>query len=275
MDVTDRVERMTLSKAASVLLGVLLLMNPGTGWTETASLQPGITQLEGTKHPVFLLIPRAFRQGRLYPLVISLPGDEESAAGHIESWKSLADQRSIVVAVPEIWLREGWTPYPFDEWLIALKDEILNLFPVAPQKVFLVGNSSNAHYAAYLGMNYPEEFSGVAMHGGGWSGPLEKIMKYQKKPEKQIPFFVAFREEDAVDGRQIEDKALELQQRGYPVHVESVGQMDDFVSSDFRKKTYEWLSEKGEAWRESLQDREPSWREKFWSTIVDNVKIDK
>ncbi len=126
-------------------------------------------------------------------------------------------------------------------------------------RVFVAGVETGTEYAAYLGLNYPEEFQGAALLHGGWSGPLSGLMQPSRDRNKRIAFFVA-----AVKGGKdfpaIESKSEELGRAGYEITLEPVEK--EVTLAQIQERMAQWFreiseprargEEKGEASRKSV-----------------------
>jgi hypothetical protein len=221
-----------------------------------------VIQLEGVKYPTYLYVPPRYDPAKKYPLVISLPGMGESGEAHVNSWAKISHAKSLIVLVPTVSLREENVPYRTDEWLLKLKSDITHQYQIFPDRIYLVGNGSAAHYAAYLGVQYPEEFSAVALMNGSWVGPFEKLMQLKSRPRKQVPFYVSLKESDPGLLEKTEKMALRFQEKGYPVYLEKLKAEEDIASEDGRKRMLKWLEEKSQSWRKVVEDSKKSLREK-------------
>ena len=147
---------------------------------------------------------------------------------------------------------------------MKLKKEILGRYNITPDRVYLIGENSSAHYAAYLGLNYPREFSAVGLVGGSWAGPFEKLLRLSSRPIKQNPFFVAIPESSSDLLKTTEEKAYQLTKKGYPVYLERISGPSGKLSEDLRDQMLEWLEKKANSWLLVIRESERSWKEKFF-----------
>lgn len=222
----------------------------------------GFLRLKEYRYPVYLYVPEHYKPERVFPLIVSLPAPGEDPKKHIESWMPFAKRRGLIVLSCELMLRYTEVPYRTDLWLLRMKNEVASRYNIPEKQIFLIGVKENAHYAAYLGTNYPKEFSAVALLDGSWVGPLEHLLHLESRPIKQIPFFVMINEKDA--GRAgIEEKALKLTDKGYPVYMELSKGKVDYSELDFRQRLLKWLREKGQSWQRVIDESQKSFKERF------------
>lgn len=233
----------------------------------------GLIQIEAKK-PVFLYVPAKYKPRRAYPLVVSFPREGEDAEEHAQEWASFAERTSLIVLSPTLDIRSGDMPYHYDQWLIDLKNNLKKHYAIAENKIFLIGQDAAAEYAAYVGVNYPKEFSGVGLIHRAWKGPYSPIMNLTKDAERQIPFFVVVSPSDGAIIDEITSTAAELQEKGYPIDIEKIESDEQVKTREFKEKIYDSLVKKTEAWQEHIKSKPKTIKEKFWSAVRNNVIIE-
>ena len=86
------------------------------------------------------------------------------------------DTFPFVVVTPQCPSGEMWTD---TEALVALLDEVIAEYFVAPDRVYLIGYSMGAHGAWYLAYKHPERFAAVAPMSGmtnvWWASRIKDI----------------------------------------------------------------------------------------------------
>ena len=235
-------------------------------------LPTGLLELQDYKYPVYLYVPTNYQPDRDYPLLISVPGEGESPEKNIEFWVGLAKRQSMLVLVPtNIWPQD--TPDRVDKWLIRVKEDVRNRYRISPVKTYLIGKEGGAHYAAYLGVQYPEEFSAVAALGGSWVGKFDKLIRLQSKARKQLPFFIAFKPEQGDLRERTEERAYEFEKKGYPVYLQTLEEGQDFSSDSFKRQMVKWLEEKSSAWRDAVEESKKPLKEKFILAVEEFFKV--
>jgi len=222
------------------------------------------------RYPVFLYVPQVYKPDRRYPLIISIPDEGESPDKNIEYWTGWARRRSLIVlSATNLWPED--TPYAMDTWLLGIKKDLMQRYQIDPSKVYLVGRGGGAHYASYLGTNYPEEFSAVMMLEGSWDGKFEKLLRPRTRVTKQVPFLVVAKEEDSKLIQQVEKSAGPFEKKGYLVSLMKVKDDEQMGSLEFKEKILEWGQSSAETWdrkvresQRSLKEKSLSWFEKFF-----------
>ena len=246
------------------ILASCVLHNKSCAATFLGEAPTGFMELDNFRYPVFLFVPQNYKPSQSYPLIIALPDEKDSSEAFAKEWTPLAKNKGYIILVPAMEVRSDDVPYRTDGWLLKLKKEIMSRYKIAPERVYLIGKSSSAHYAAYLGINYPREFSAVGLVGGSWTGPFEKLLRLSSRPRKQSPFFVAIPEDNPRLLKATEAKAYQLTKKGYPVYLEKISDSKGTLTNDFRNHMLQWLEKKGQSWLGVIQESERSWKEKFF-----------
>jgi predicted peptidase len=183
-------------------------------------LPTGLLQLE-KKHTYYLFVPPGYVPDKSWPIIFLIGERGADPKTLIGPWVKWAEKNQFfLVAVPNL-TPEKDVPYKVDEWLLEIKKEIDERFRIDRNQILLMGYESGAHYAAYLGVKYPEEFSAAALFRRAWVGPFEKLIKLDGDVRKKIAFFVAIEPNDAVY-QATEAKALEFEKKGYAVRMETI-----------------------------------------------------
>ncbi len=222
----------------------------------------GLVELSEYHYPVFLFVPPNYQPDREYPLLIVISGEGELPDKNIEFWQGVAKRRSMILLAPtNFWPND--LPYDMDKWLFQIKKDLTEKYRIAAGRIYLVGMNAGAHYAGYLGVSYPEEFSAVAMLGGSWAGRYEKIMFLQETPRKQIPFLVVLKPDGEELISETESKAYQFEKKGYPVFFVKLKPGEDFAQDEFKKRVLTWLEEKGTDWKAAAAAGGGGWRQKL------------
>ncbi len=236
--------------------------------TFLGEIETGLVELKDFTYPVYVFIPPSLKPEQKYPLIISIPDQGEAPEKNIELWTGIAKRQSMIVLVPTM-KRIDDVPFDFDRWFFQTKALVVNKYPVNKTKIFLVGKESGASYAAYLGINFPEEFSAVGLLAGSWVGRYEKIMQFQTTPARQLPFFVALKEDQEDLYRQTELKATDLVQKGYPLKLVRFQKGEEFLNSNFKKDLFAWLDEQAEKWRVTVEKTQKTFKQKARKAVKD------
>jgi predicted peptidase len=175
------------------------------------------------------------------PLVLALhPGGRDEYYG---SWfmqtivePALRGRAPIIVApdVPD----ESWATEASERAVLALLDHILAGYPIDRGRVLITGFSMGGRGTWYLASRRPERFTGmIVMATGPGRGELDKLA--------DMPLYIIHSPDDeVVPYEPVEDLAVELAGRGYPVQMmrlagASHGMMGDYVGPS--RSAADWL----------------------------------
>lgn len=274
------IKKHSIKNNAKIIAGLFL-----AGFTFLGSLQAvtvvdpsqiptGYMEINSFKYPVYLYVPEMYKPTQPYPLLIVMEG-YTSPQKTVEQWMNFAKRKSMIVL--SLGLDVSLTrevPLNADQFLFRVKDEVSRRYKIASDRTYLVGRGEGAHYASYLGVNYPEQFSGVALLDGAWVGPLEKALRISDNPNKQIPFFVSFHQSENNQALlAAEEKSAVLAQKGYPVYFEKVDAKEDFGLMDFRKRMLTWLDDKSESWNRVVAENKKTIKQKIKSWYKDFTSV--
>ena len=235
-----------------------------------ASANPsGLIEVSGYKYPVYLFAPKDFKTDRAYAMIMLAPAESAKAEKQIEYLTGLAQRRSIFILAPYVlWPKRGDTPYTLDQWLLTVKKDVIERYPISPKRVYLVGKDSGAHYAAYIGVKYPREFAAVALLGEAWDGQFSKLVIPRSDAADQVPFFIALKADGNAKARNQAwfDK---LQRKGYPLHLVDYQKDEDLTQLEFKKTVFEWLEATSQSWAATKAQSQKDWKGKLKKGMKD------
>jgi hypothetical protein len=235
----------------------------------TASNPSGLVEVSGYKYPVFLFAPKDYKTDRTYAMIMVAPAENAKAEQQIEFLTGLAQRRSIFILAPYVlWPKQGDTPYRLDEWLLTVKKDVMERFPISKKRVYLVGKDLGGHYAAYMAVKYPKEFAAAALLGQAWDGPFSQLIDPRSDAADQVPFYVALKADGDVRSRnQIWfDK---LQQKGYPLHLVDYKTDEELNNLEFKKAVFDWMEATGQSWEATVAQSHQGWKGKFKKGVKD------
>lgn len=220
----------------------------------------GVIEIMGYKYPVYLYVPNDYKTDRTYSLVIVAPVESVKIKDQVDYMTGLAQRKSFFVLVPHVlWPKPGDTPYELDKWLLKLKEDVVQRYPINKKRIYLVGRNSGAHYAAYLATEHPREFTGAALFGEAWNGPFEQLIKPSSDPIHQIPFYIALKTGSDAQARN-QAWFEKLQKKGYVLHLTEYPKEDTLNELEFKSAAYEWLMESSQIWASEVAKRQQGWK---------------
>ena len=227
----------------------------------------GLLVLE-KKDEYYLYVPPDYTTEKTWTLLVVLGERGNDPKQAIQPWIDWAKEHGLLVAAVPHLVPEHDLPEGADKWLLGVLHEIIERYRVDPAGVLLVGLGSGGHYAAYLGLKYPGEFSAAALAGEAWSGPYERLMRPSPRPESQISFYVALDPKGEAYPA-AEQKALELEQKGYSIKFESLQSGQDLV--EFREPMMQWFQENQEFRTAKSRQVQKGGMKKTFRKILRNV----
>ncbi len=236
---------------------------------QSVSVPSGLVEVEGFKYPVYLFIPKDYKTDRTYAMIMIAPAENIKAQEQIEYLTGLAQRKSIFVLAPFVlWPKSGTTPYQLDDWLLSVKKEIAERFPINKKRIYLLGKDSGAQYAGYLAVKYPQEFSAIALLGEAWDGPFSQLVHLQSGAINQVPFYVALKADgDAKARNQVWFDAF--QKKGYPIQLVDYKNDDELQNLEFKKSVFDWMETTSQNWAISVAQSQKDWKGKFKKSVKD------
>jgi pimeloyl-ACP methyl ester carboxylesterase len=235
----------------------------------TTSNPSGLVEVSGYKYPVFLFAPKDYKTDRTYAMIMIAPAESAKAEQQIEYLTGLAQRKSIFVLAPYVlWPKAGDTPYKLDDWLLTVKRDVVERFPINKKRVYLVGKDLGGHYAAYMATKYPKEFAAAALLGEAWAGPFSELIDPRTDAEDQIPFYVALKTSGNARERN-QSWFDDLQKKGYPIHLVDYKSDEDLNELEFKKDVFNWMETTGQNWEASVAQGQQTWKGKFKKGVRD------
>ena len=234
-----------------------------------ASNPSGLVEVSGYKYPVFLFAPKDYKTDRTYAMIMIAPAENAKAEKQIEFLTGLAQRKSVFILAPYVlWPKGGDTPYTLDQWLLTVKKDVMERFPISKKRVYLVGKDLGAHYAAYMAIKYPKEFAAVALLGEAWDGPFAQLVQPRTDAADQVPFYIALK---AGGDARVRNQVWfdRLQKKGYPLHLVDYRNDEELNGLEFKKDVFDWLEEMGQSWEASVAQAPKTWKGKFKKGVKD------
>ena len=231
----------------------------------------GLMSLPDYRYPVYLYVPEGYTAEKEYPLIVSIPDEGETPDKHMDYWINVAARRTaIILSATNLWPDD--MPNRMDEWLLKIKKDVTDRYRINPSQMFLVGLKGGAHYAAYLAMAYPSEFTAAALLGEAWTGKFEQLMHPSSTPSQQIPFYVVFEKNALPDTVEAAKRmAMKLENKGYLISLAQLEGSESFSDMEFKLNMLNWLTEKSGEWEQRTAESNKSWKEKvrhwFWRNV--------
>ena len=260
-------------------LGIFFFCSFAAFWITAARAEfvgkvpTGLLVLE-KKHPYCLFVPEEYTQEKSWPLLILLGkrgGERKDVQGLIDPWLEWAKKNQVLVsAIPNLVSERGDVPVSSDQWILSVKREIIERYKINPSEILLVGMDAGGHYAAYLGLKFPQEFSAAVLVGQAWPGPLERLMKPTSERKNQIPFYVAV-DPKSETYSEVEAEAFKLEKKSYQIKLDPLPAGEDFMQR--RDEILKWLHEGAETHRLAAKRPRKTWKDKTKGFLHDFFEV--
>ncbi len=233
----------------------------GLSATSFGEVPEGLIELKDYHNPVYLFVPPGQDKSLLNSMVLLIPDSGETPDALVQEWLAIAKKKNLIVAVPALKMDPKDVPYRTDEWILKVKKDLANRYHVG--KIYVIGKGEGAHYAGYLALQHPEDFSGAGLIDGSWAGSFEKLMHLSGRPVQQVPAFVSLAAPDAEFAKETEKWAYRLSSKGYPIYMEKFEKDEKVDSVDIKTRMIDWLQKKAETWAQVIATKGKTKKEKF------------
>ena len=126
------------------------------------------SRTDGSVQPYAIRLPREFSRDRTYPLVIQLHGLNfmEVLSGSRVRYRGMGGPQWIESDLPVIYVQCFGRPSTFyrgmgEEDVLEVIDEAKRRFPIAADRVFIMGHSMGGSGSYTVGLHYPDVFGGI------------------------------------------------------------------------------------------------------------------
>ena len=163
----------------------------------------------------WLYVPSYYTTERDWPLVVTLHGTYgwDGPRRQIDEWKSLAEQRGLIVAAPDLQSAQGILPTIRSVWLrdlatdekaiLAVIGELVERYHVDPNAVLLTGFSAGGYAMYYTGLRNPQRFS--MLIGRNCNSDLEMVGSIElTDATRALPVMIFWGKDDL---KQIQDQS--------------------------------------------------------------------
>ncbi len=207
---------------------------PGVGW-QTLALD---------RYGVSYYVPTDYSPDVDWPLVVVIYSDEvEKGKRFVEKWLQEIKKRKVIgLFVSYLSPRE--LPYKSDRRILTIIRELKQRYSIDSDKVLLTAFGEAAHYAFYVGFEYPREFRAVGLIAGGAQGRYGQFLRRGNSRAKTVSFLVLFGKKDQNINRDVFVSAHEeLTAKGYQVDLEEFEGLGRQSDPQLLEKILDWFAE--------------------------------
>lgn len=262
-----------MTKQSSAIAAVFLFcLFSGTGHaTFFGEVKTGLQNVASDRYGYSVFVPTDYTPDRNWPLVMALHQAGDRGENYIKVWAEAAKQHGMIVFCPTYEEPRSGLPFDHDNRLIRLKREIQSQYEVDPNRVLVAGFGSGGHYAFYLGLRYPKEFSAIASVGNATRGSLKKLFTFSYAEVHQLPVLILVdREGDITDFPESLEELETLRSRGYLIETVEAEASSDLKNPNTNSYILEWFEQVSLEREGGLQKRSFSMKQEFYEW-VDNL----
>jgi dienelactone hydrolase len=222
---------------------ILLLPQPLVGATFFGEVPTGLQNISVGQHGYALYVPDDYSADQSWALVIALPDEGEFAEEYIQGWVSEAKSRGFIVLSPNSPVPRG-LPDDADRWILDRKHELEAKYSINPEHVLVTGSGFGGHYALYLGLKYPKEFTAIASIGDAFKGRFLKLFNYSFRKVSKVPVLILRSANDLKESEEgIDDEIKIIRDRGYSIEIVETVNADELTVSGASGHIFQWFKD--------------------------------
>ena len=173
-------------------------------------------KVDGYENEYWAFVPESYSPARSYSLLVWLhPSNTTMEATMYREWKTICEQRGIILLAPTTSTRTGWTPN-HAEYVRDVVDDFRKTYNVANFRTAVHGLGNGGEFAASVAFRFPELFRGIALA----SAPLRNAPP-EHSPEFQVQFHLIYGDRDPA-GALVQKTAAGLSKLKFPVTLRKV-----------------------------------------------------
>jgi serine protease Do len=186
--------------------------------TKVAELKTGrfTDRITGYEDEYWAFVPESYSPDRSYGLLVWLhPSNTTMEATIYREWKTLCEQRGIILLAPKTSTRTGWTAN-HAEYVRDAVEEFKKQYNIDSSRTAVHGLGNGGEFAASVAFRFPELFRGIALASAALTdSPPEH------SPEFQVQFHLVYGDRDP-SAAFVQKTAVELSQLKFPVTLRKV-----------------------------------------------------
>lgn len=216
-------------------------------------VKTGLQNVAEDRYGYSVYVPTDYSPEKSWPLVIALHDEGQRGEDYIQAWTEHAQKRGVIILCPTFEFPRSGLPYDHDKRLIELKKTIQNQYEIDSARILITGFQAGGHYAVYLGLRYPKEFTASASVGNGLKGIFQKLFTLSYADAYKLPILILLKSEDLKDP-ETSAQLNDMSQKGYQLEVVETENQKDFESSNTNFYVLDWFAQMS-AGREGIKKR--------------------
>ncbi|MBI1977979.1 MAG: hypothetical protein HYS55_04440, partial [Candidatus Omnitrophica bacterium] len=240
----DKVKRQVRWLFLFALLLFCISFSQLGGATFFGEVKTGLQNVASDRYGYSLFVPPDYTPERSWPFVMALHQSGARGENYIKVWAKAAKEQGVIVFCPTYEEPRSGLPFDHDNRLIRLKREIQNQYEIDPRRVLVAGFGSGGHYAFYLGLRYPQEFTAIASIGNATKGSLKKLFTFSYAEVNQLPVLILVDHESEITNSPGSMEELKkLESRGYLIETVEAESASDLKNPNTSSYILEWFEQ--------------------------------
>ena len=244
----------------------------GTGKTTFfGEVKTGLQNVASDRYGYSLFVPPDYTPAKSWPLVMALHDSGKRGEDYIKVWTEAAKQNGVIIFCPTYEEPRSGLPFDHDHRLIRLKKEIEAQYEIDPSRILVTGFGNGGHYAFYLGLRYPKEFSAIASVGNAAKGSFKKLFTFSYAQVNQLPVLILVtNESEILNSPESKAEFDTLRSRGYLVEIVGAKNAKDLQDPNVNFYILKWFEQVGVDRQSGLAKRSFSMKQEFYEWL-DNL----
>jgi len=189
------------------------------------SIQQGSINVQGKQRTYYVYVPKLVATAGPAPLIVLLHGSGGNGRSMIETWKSFASKKGIVLVGPDALDGQRWSiPEDAPEFLWKAAEAVKARYSINPRRVYLFGHSAGANGAIPVSLFESEYFAATGVSAGALRPERYGLTAYAKR---KIPFALFVGTEDPFYPLSVVQATRDaLVSQGFPVTLTEIADHD-------------------------------------------------
>lgn len=193
-------------------------------------------KVDGYENEYWAFVPESYSPAQSYSLLVWLhPSNTTMEATMYREWKTICEQRGIILLAPKTSTRTGWTPN-HAEYVRDVVADFREKYNVAASRTAVHGLGNGGEFAASVAFRFPELFRGIAL-----ASAALKTRPPEHTPEFQVQFHLIYGDRDP-SGAFVQKTAAGLSRLKFPVTLRKIeGHRAGYPPGDAVEEIARWL----------------------------------
>jgi len=193
-------------------------------------------KVDGYEDEYWAFVPESYSPAQSYSLLVWLhPTNTTMEATLYREWKTICEQRGIILLAPKTSTRTGWTPN-HAEYVRDVVADFREKYNIDDSRTAVHGLATGGEFAAAVAFRFPDLFRGIAL-----ASTALKNAPPEHSPEFQVQFHLIYGDRDP-SGAFVQKTAAGLSRLKFPVTLRKIeGHRAGYPSADAVEEMARWL----------------------------------